>query len=240
MGMRNSIVFNKKNSMDFGLYISGGGTYSAPARSYETITVPGRNGLLYVDNDRYDNIDVTYPGAFIFENFDRNILGMRSWLLSPTGYVRLEDTYHPDEYRMAVFKGPIEPDVWYDLTAGQFDLTFNCMPQRFLKSGEPDYPITEDCVIYNPTQFTALPLIKTWGIGTFSINGVKCTVNVDYKPTSIDSELQTAYGGSAVKVNCNNYIILADQVFPSLKPGPNEIKLGNLIKMSIVPRWWQL
>ena len=238
--MRNSIVFNNKNSMDFGLYISGGGTYGAPARKYETVAVPGRNGLLYIDEQAYDNVEVTYKGSFIYENFDRNMLGLRSWLLSSTGYGRLEDTYHPDEYRMAVFKGPISPDVWYDLSEGQFDLTFDCKPQRFLKSGEPDYPINQNCVIFNPTSFEALPLIKTWGTGTFSINGIKCTISADYRPTYIDSELQTAYGGSAVKVNCNNYLTLADKVFPSLKAGANEIDLGDLTRMTITPRWWQL
>lgn len=238
--MRNSFVFNYKNSKDFGLYISGGGTYGAPARNYDTIAVPGRNGLLYIDNNRYDNVDVVYKGSFIFENYDQNMRAMRSWLLSPAGYTRLEDTYHPDEYRMAVFKGPIDPDTWYDLTAGQFDLTFDCKPQRFLKSGEPEYPIAQDSVLYNPTQFKALPLIETWGVGSFTINGVRISIGVDYRPTYIDCELQTAYGGSAVKVNCNNYLTLTDKVFPSLDPGANEIKLGSLTKMSIIPRWWQL
>ena len=238
--MRNWIVFNQKSSLDFGLYVSGGGTYGAPARSYETVTVPGRNGVLYIDNEQYDNVEVTYNGSFIYQDFDKNMQALRNWLLNPVGYTRLEDTYHPNEYRMAVYKGPLSPSVWYDLTAGQFDLTFDCKPQRFLKSGEPEQTIEKACTIFNPTSFNALPLIKTWGIGKFYINDIECSIQADYRPTKIDCELQTAYGGEEVKVNCNNYLVLSNKIFPYLKPGANEIRLGNLTKMAIIPRWWQL
>ena len=58
------LTFNGKNSAEFGVWISGGGTYNAPARDVEMVSVPGRNGDISYDNGRFQNVAVTYP-AFI-------------------------------------------------------------------------------------------------------------------------------------------------------------------------------
>jgi phage-related protein len=46
--MRNYFVFDYNDSRDFGVYISGQGTFNAPGREYENIAVPGRDGDLLV------------------------------------------------------------------------------------------------------------------------------------------------------------------------------------------------
>ena len=84
--MRNWLTFDGVSTKDFGVYISGGGTYNAPARSREVISVPGRNGDLIIDNGRYENTEVVYH-AFIYRNFGVNVEGLRNLLLSKTGSV---------------------------------------------------------------------------------------------------------------------------------------------------------
>ena len=66
--MRNYLILDGKNSLDFGLFISGKGAYTSPAKKYEEVEVPGRNGKLLMDtNTFFDNVEVSYD-AFMFED----------------------------------------------------------------------------------------------------------------------------------------------------------------------------
>lgn len=136
--MRNYFTIAGRDSRDFGIYISGQGTFNSPQKLYEQFSIPGRNGSIFGSDRRLENVELTYP-CFIYDNFKENIAAFRTFLLSLDGYQRLEDTYHPDEFRMAVFSGPLIPEVTGNNKAGSFDLTFNCKPQRFLITGESEY-----------------------------------------------------------------------------------------------------
>lgn len=133
--MRNYFTFDGVDSRSFGVYISGQGTFKAPARSYDAIEIPGRNGALLGIDSRLGNVELTYP-AFIYSNFAENIAAFRAFLLSHKGYFKLKDSYHPDEFRLAYYPGPFEPDVTSANNAGSFDITFICKPQRYLESGQ--------------------------------------------------------------------------------------------------------
>ncbi len=133
---RNNLIFGGVDTADYGVWITGEGTFAAPERDVEVVSVPGRNGDLIVDNGRWKNIKVTYP-AFIPNAFDDLIGPFRSAICKKRGYQRLEDTYHPDEFRMAAFSSGLTPKISGSFNrTGDFDITFNCKPQRFLKSGE--------------------------------------------------------------------------------------------------------
>lgn len=138
--MRNYFIYNGRDSRDFGVYISGQGTFSAPQKAYQFYNIPGRNGALIGYDNRFENIEVSYD-AFIYKDFSKNIAEFRSFLLSVPGYARLEDSYHPDEFRMAAYVGAFEPEVTPKNDAGQFTITFNCKPQRYLFSGETRYSL---------------------------------------------------------------------------------------------------
>lgn len=136
--MRNYFTLNGVDSRDFGVYINGQGTYSAPEKDYTFYQIPGRSGDIIGSENRLMNIEITYH-AFIYADFDNNMAAFRSFLLSLDGYQRLEDSYHPDEFRMACYTGPFDPAVTVVNDAGEFDIVFNCKPQRYLKSGETSY-----------------------------------------------------------------------------------------------------
>lgn len=236
--MRNWFTFNGKSSKDFGVYISGLNTFGAPERDVETISISGRNGDLTLDNGRYKNIDISYP-AFIFDRFDNNIEGLRNFLLSQKGYQRLEDTYHPNEYRMARYKGGFSAKVIDELYAGEFDLTFDCYPQRYLKIGEQVITITTDSSIYNEYMQIAKPLIRAYGTGTFTIGDISVQITTADDYTDIDCELQEAYKDD-LTTNCNANIVLLNGDFPSITSGDNEITLDGITQLEIKPRWWIL
>ena len=172
----NTITFGEVNSADYGIYISGEGVFNAPVRDAEVISIPGRNGSFLLDNGRYENIEVTYP-AFNTETdkatFIAQIDAFRNAIASQKGYQRLEDTFHTDEYRMASFIGGLEINpVLYNDHTSQFEIVFNCKPQRFLKSGETEITIPSQGSGYNltnPTLFEAKPLLMVEGYGDINI-----------------------------------------------------------------------
>lgn len=234
---RNYFTFAGKNCKDFNVYVSGQGTYNAPARVYSTYEIPGRNGDLYIDEKRFENIELTYP-AFIFEDMITHVDGLRNYLLSQKGYQRLEDTYHPDEYRMAVFSDGFEFDVDPRHEVSTFDITFRCKPQRFLKSGEKTITLTANGPVYNPTLQEAKPLIRVYGTGVLGIGSESITISAANTYTDIDCEMMDCFKGSE---NRNSYVTFTDHNFPTLKPGNTNFALNSGIsKVEIIPRWWRL
>lgn len=169
-----TLEFDGENSGDYGLYISGEGVFNAPQRDVEMVTIPGRNGSFVLDHGRFENIEVVYPAGVFGQNADDfadKIAQIRAWLCSKKGYVRLTDEYNPNEYRMAVYKSGLDVDPAL-LRAGEFDLVFDCMPQRFLTSGETPVDIASSGdTITNPTLFNARPLLLVSGTGKLAING---------------------------------------------------------------------
>ena len=224
------------NSSEFGMYITGDKTYNGPSKDYETIHIPGRIGDLLVFNGRYENIRIPYS-AFIIRDFKYNTDELRDWLLSANGYCRLEDEYHPDIYRLAFFKGPLDFDVKFD-RFGECDIEFEAMPQRFLMSGEQAVTLTKTGTIANPTAFAAKPLLRVYGEGTLTISGVHLQISKGTEYIDIDCDLMDAFEGTN---NRNSNITLTDGLFPVLMPGNNRITLGSgITKVVVTPRWWRL
>ena len=189
--MRNYFTLNGVDSRSFGVYISGQGTFSAPARDYNILSVPGRNGSLVGPEKRFQNGTLTYP-AFIYSNFKQNIEDFRNFLLSLFGYHDLVDSYHPDEIRKVIYQGPFDPTVEAKNDAGKFDITFNCKPQRFLLTGETVTTLTANGTITNPTRFDSQPLLRVYGTGTLGIGSQSVAITQADSYTDIDCEIVRA------------------------------------------------
>lgn len=177
MGLLNHLMFDDISSWTYGFYIDGQATFDAPARRGETVTVPGRNGTLFLDENTFENITVEYKCFFAAdneENFQEQLAGFRAALMSKRGYLRLSDTYHPEEFRMATYKSGLEVDPIMYNRAGGFKLQFDCRPQRYLLSGEEEY--TNPFTIKNPTLFPSSPLLMIYGYGYLMINDKTITV----------------------------------------------------------------
>lgn len=199
MGLLNYLTYDGVDSRDFGVFISGEGAFNAPARRGEMISIPGRNGSLFMDEGVFENITVEYP-AFIgtgYEALFRQKLGdLRSALTSRDNYKRLTDTYHPDEFRLGIFREGLEVDPQHITRAGNFTMKFDCKPQRFLVSGEASQIFTANGTIINPTLFESSPIIKVTGNGTVAIgeNGkYRFIVSNNPGTITVDSEIMEAY-----------------------------------------------
>ena len=124
---RQYLSFAGKSSKDFLLYLSGSGVYDSPAADVESTSVPGRNGDILTENAkagrrRYQNVDIKYK-AFFFNGLPAKTAAVKAWLLSPVGYQKLQDTYDPDFFRMAVCKDALAFDVTAQ-KAAEMELTF--------------------------------------------------------------------------------------------------------------------
>lgn len=235
--MINYFTYDGVSSRDFGVFISGDSVFDAAPRSIQTVVVPGRNGTLTLDNGRFENVDLVYP-AFIYDQFRANVEGLRNFLLSAAGYRRLEDTYNPDTYMMARYVSGLSVETTQLRKQGRFDLTFDRMPQRYLKSGEDPVEFTASGEITNPTRFKARPLIRVYGTGTLGVGTETITITTNPGYIDIDCEMMDAFYGA---VNCNRYITLSSGEFPTLAPGYNGIEPGSgITRVIITPRWWIL
>lgn len=231
------ILFGDIDTRTYQVGIFGDQLASAPERDREYVSVPGKNGDVVVDNGRYNNITVSYK-AYIIDKYNANIRGLRNALLSQEGYQRLEDSINPDEFRMGQAL-PFDVDEHGILRAGEFTMQFNCKPQRFLKAGEQIIELTANSTIYSEYRETALPLIRAYGTGSFSIGGIQIVISSANGYTDIDCELMEAYKDT-MATNCNGNITLSQGEFPKLKKGSNAVVISGLTKLQIKPRWWIL
>lgn len=166
-------TFGGISSKAYGVYITQEAAYNAPGRDVEVVEIAGRNGAYILDKGRFKNITVSYKCGIALDDeqsFESAIRTFRNALSSKAGkYVRLEDDYNVNEYRQAAFLGGIEVDM-ADRRAGEFTVSFDAMPQRFLKSGETSVSVASGGTLTNPTLFESHPLIQVWGYGDIGIN----------------------------------------------------------------------
>ena len=233
------IIFNGKSSEDLHILVQHPPGYVIPERDYEVTHVPGRTGDIIEDKGSRANVERTYNLAIDARNNPYPDIAslVAQWLHTVSGYARLEDSYDPECYRMAMYTGTINISNLYN-KAGEFDAVFNCKPQRYFKSGEKAVHFDSNGSLRNPTNFSAEPIIKLtgYGAGTVKIGSYTFeTVNM-VSGLTMDCDLEDAYNGQK---NCNSQIKLDE--FPKLDPGENKIEFsGGVTSVEIIPRWWTL
>lgn len=234
------IIYNGRSCREFGLEVETFPSYTAPARTIEKTHVPGRNGDLIIDGGCWENGVRSYIVAM--GSFERAYFEMANktveWLTSATTYARLEDSYEPEIYRMAIYSNAVELSNLYNQG---FDATieFDCKPQRFLKIGDEAIIFEEAGEIQNPTKFSSRPLIKVYGTGTGSVNigDYNIAISDIGDEIDIDSDTMNAYAGGINK----NLLVKLSGGFPDLPPGIIPVSFeGGVTKVEVTPRWFTL
>lgn len=233
------ISFAGQSSDQFNLKVESYPVRVLPERSYTETEIAGRNGALVQFDGNWQNYEQEYEVYISAERAGlvRVARAVAEWLESPVGYQRLEDSYEPDVFRLAFYAGG--QDIESILNRfGRATITFNCKPQRFLRSGEATKTFNAAGTLTNITKFDALPLITVYGTGsgTVTVNDTTVTISDINGYTVLDCELMDAYKGT---VNRNPYISAVD--FPVLTAGVNSISFtGGVTSLEIVPRWWTI
>lgn len=234
------IIYNGRSSKEIGLEVETFPPYQAPRRKYETIHVPGRNGDLIFDDGSWENAIRSYDvsiGSFRRHYYDM-MNSVSEWLHSSYSYARLEDSYEPEYYRLAVYLEETSISNIFN-HGGKGKIDFNCKPQRFLKIGDYATIVTKPTTIQNPTRYEALPIITVYGSGSGTLEVGDCSVlisNIGDK-IIIDSEIQDAYLGNINK----NPVISVPKGFPQLSTGLTKISFsGGISKVEVIPKWFTL
>ena len=239
--VRSYFFFNNARSIDKGLTIEKCPAIVTGQRSVDKITVPGRSGDLVIDTGAYSNYTQPYEIWFMdkIRGTARAARDIAQWLLSGTGYMRLEDSYDPEVFRLATFIGPIDVENWM-LTHGRATLEFDCQPQRWLKDGQNPISVESGQRLLNAWQ-PALPLIRVAGTGNGSLTVGGSTFTISDMPGGIllDSETQDAYWGDPY-TNLNNNVKVSGG-YPVLQAGETTVSFsGDITAVQITPRWWSL
>lgn len=232
--MRNELVFAGTNLIEYGVrQVDSIDAWAKPLRKVTKVVVPGRNGDLLMDEGAFENVVVPFK-LIIPMNFRENYLALSAWMSGFGDYQRLEFSGDPNVYRMARFQSDLNPIASAFIRMGTVTVSFDCKPQRWLKSGENWVPVTSG--IFNPTHQKAKPVIRIFGTGTIMIGSKTITVNTaGTEYIDFDCETLDASEG-AYNRNSNIEIDFQDL---SLNPGNNGITL-NGVTAQIKPRWWEV
>lgn len=236
--IKHNLYFDGVNAREKEIVVYGGDVDEIAERDVNTVTVPGRNGVLHFDNGRWGERKQTYLAYLPGDNYParigyaRTVFGRRG-----KGYKRLEDTFNPDVFSLASFVDAMKPESMAFRTMGLTELSFSCRPERFLRSGEKVIAASGAVTLMNPTGLPAKPLIRVYGTGgVLSVGGEVITISTIDGYVDLDSDTCDAFKGAT---NCNPNITLG--AFPVFDEGTTGISwTGGITSVEIIPRWWRL
>ena len=253
--MDRTLTFAGTNLNTFDAYFTNGEKASSASRSYERVNILGRNGDLLIDNGKYENVKIVYPG-FIHEDFRENYNDLIAFLSSKTGYQRLVDSLETGVYRMGEYIGDTTPSIKSSDEMGSFELAFDCKPQKFLTQDENGLTAglyANRITITNPTLFTAKPLLKIYSGSTLRIGDANApstfVLNIDTLPSPfeyafVDCETLEVY--STIGSNLSQYLTFSaymtgNEKFPYLVGGGSWVCYSTGSSNNVIyPRWWTI
>lgn len=262
------IVYGGESSSDYGMVVAEAPAYERPRRKQTIYNVPGRNGSIIFQQDAWEDVNRSYK-VWLAEDVNDSLVekvdAFEAWLNSQKGYVRLEDNFEPDVYRLAYYSGG--DGFSNSLTQyGEATLNFTCRPERFLKSG--DTPITINFqsstgatfTLNNPTKYMSKPLL-TFRLDVSGLNNPQFSIRTASDQVlyyefpvhesgmvpvyfTIDSEALSAYNvtdGSP----CDNRFFRG--TFPYIAPGQYVARItmqsgdsSMITSATIIPRYFTI
>lgn len=186
------IIFDGKSSDNYGIVVEVLPDYSSAEKNVELIDVPGRNGQIAIDNGTYKTVERKYNiacGKDTPNEFKASAKAISQWLNRGIGFCRLEDSYEPEIYRMAIYAGPTDISNIYGM-AGRAEITFTCQPERYLKSGEMPIKIEpssgendKSIIVKNGTEYTSKPIINIFVERIDATDDENCIITITLAET---------------------------------------------------------
>ena len=242
------------DARNFGIYLQKPIEFSEARPIVEIQTIPGRNGDLVFETGIYENRTGIASCFCLQKDVEKAISAAGRFLMAKHGYRRLETSDDPDHFWLARIEN--SPRIAQRMrTLAPFEISFDCKPQRFLKSGEEKIAIQYgtgkiERNVYNQYGFTAFPLIHAkWTSEENNFLGLQIKNENDEDKSII------IYGitGNELYIDCDtrniyNYIgnqnkLVTVDTFPVFNPGKTYINVAafeTLEYLEIMPRWWEL
>lgn len=220
------MYFNGLDSWDdLGLIVKIDSIPQANTR-YESITVPGRAGAVYIDEDVYDE-DAKVEIAIVNVDTVQNFKAINEWL------------YNITDNRLSLYKNGmcyhvkkvIHGDIEYEAkTIHKTKVTFLCEPYLY-DTEESNIEINNNCNIYCNGNEGSETLFKVYGKGNISItvNGETIQISNVSDYIEIDSNLMQVRNKDGTS---KDWDTLGD--FQTLNYGINNISLSGNIEKCIL------
>lgn len=233
--------FGGVNSADMTnkLYIHKVPSLNRSAQKLDVFSVPGRDGDIILQQGAWANQTQIYDCYVGDGDAAAAAMELTSWLFSMTGYKELKDGWEPDVYRLAYLTDPMDIESIMG-KVGHVEITFSCVPKRFLESGRTVTTLTATGTISNPSPFTAKPLLKVTGTidstGTISCGGNTLGITFPAATFLIDCETCQAYSTDGTLF----YNSSISGSFPEIPTGTQTFSLtGAVSSVEITPRWFK-
>ena len=236
--LNETFYLDGEDARSVGVCLQSPVSFSEAVPVFEAQTIPGRNGDLIWETGSYENRSGSASCFCLKKDVEKDVSLAGRFLMGKKGYRRLETSDDPDHYWMARVEN--SPQIAMRLrTLAPFEISFDCKPQRFLKSGDVSMYFTENGFsLYNIYGQTALPKITVYGNGSGRLIVGETVVEIKNLDglLHLDSETQNAYNDF---INLNNSINTPK--FPVFNPGEIPIEFdGGISGIMIIPRWWEI
>lgn len=239
-----SITWNGTTSDSIGVIVERIPDRYIPTRRFSPQKVAGRNGDILLVDKSFPNVEQEYEVYLSAESAGLPSVARAcaEWLMEPTGYEKLRDSYDTSTFRLAYLSSGFDIENVLN-KFGKCKITFSCKPQRFLDSGDSYSTVASGGTLTNPTPFDAQPLllVRTTGPATLTVNGKSIDILDVFHDLSIDCETMEATDtfDPSDPQPANTAIYCED--FPILSKGNNVITYtAGVHSLSVKPRWWTL
>jgi len=233
-------IYNGKSSIALGLRVESISTAPIPARKYDYVTVPGRNGQVIIDRECFEDVRINVSCNMMNGVIDREQLGMLfdgsqgTLILSddPTRYYEVMAIEMPTIYRLRPFGRN------YDSVS----LTFVCNPmRRWIQPTDRTCTVSGTSYSYAGTmpgkpKITITPVsTDSAAVGTVTINDTLIDIDAFDKPIVVDCEVMECYFPTDDNSSANGIISMEE--YPVLTKGSFEVEFdGNVASVEILFR----
>lgn len=222
-------TFNGIDSRYMGVIVTAMPETVRPDRRITSVKIPGRSGLLHLDEAVYESYIRTMECAI--KNRE-NIDEIAAWL---TGSGKMIFSTEPDKVYDVTISNKISI-VGMMRTFQKFMVTMDTQPFKYREMARRDTLIlTEGTFFRNKGNVYANPLITVYGTGDISlfINDEEFLLRDVEESITIDSEIMEVF-----RENRNQNHKYRNTKFPRLETGINSIDwTGEVTKVEVVPRW---
>lgn len=126
-----TFTFNGCLSSSYNVFVIGTSDSELPVYDYNVESIEGVTRDIHISNKRLKNKDVVYH-CLCTQNAAENVSRFLGLLMMDNIYGKLEDTIHPEYYKMGTYAGGTKQRFYGSNDVSTFDVIFNCDPRKFL------------------------------------------------------------------------------------------------------------
>lgn len=223
------ITYNGKSTKDFNMRVENALTHELSAHDIETESIPGRDGVLLIDNQRLKPVERAFPLRMEKDVYP-NTTEIADWL-GEKGWHDLELSWDDDYiYKATVINTIAIDEVLKQL--GKLRVAFLMHPIKYLKDN-PTTTISKGSKVTNAGNVVAHPLIELTGNGNtvITINGRRTVLEDIQGSITLDMESRMIYKGNLSA--WDKVVREENAVFPYLDVGENTISWTGNFTMKI-------